>query len=365
MTLDVTVATGPLAAAAAGLSRLLPGRSPHPAHACVLLRADHGRLQLVAGDGEVGVRADAPAVGHEPGEVVVSRRVFTDTVASLDAPEVRLVAEGTRLAVRVPGARFALPCVEGIGPPPARLPAAVGSVAGADLLAGAVPVAAAASREHSLPIFTGVRVRSQDGRLSLLATDRFRLAWAIMPWEPTADADVLVPAWVLGEAARQVGRSGTVTLHADGDLFGLSWEGGSAVTSTLGSPFPDAQLDRLLDMTPECTAEVDADALSGAVHRASRYGGEHGRVAVQVTDGALLVRASDQLSGESEETVKAAVRGDHVARSYQARFLVDALRPFAGHTVVMRIQAGLRPTGFTAAPSPVELHYLVVPMRTD
>ena len=55
-------------------------------------------------------------------------------------------------------------------------------------------------------------------------------------------------------------------------------------------------------------------------------------MAVQVTDGALLVRASDQLSGESEETVKAAVRGDHVARSYQARFLVDALRPFAGHT---------------------------------
>ena len=40
-----------------------------------------------------------------------------------------------------------------------------------------------AVREHSLPIFTGVRVRSQDGRLSLLATDRFRLAWAIMPWE--------------------------------------------------------------------------------------------------------------------------------------------------------------------------------------
>jgi len=117
---------------------------------------------------------------------------------------------------------------------------------------------------------------------------------------------------------------------------------------------------------PECVIEVESDALASAVDRASRYAGAHGRVAIQAIDGALLVRSSDLLTGESEETVKAAVRADHVTRFYQARLLSDALRPAARHTVQIRIQAGLRATelivttGVTAA---VHLRYLVVPVR--
>jgi DNA polymerase-3 subunit beta len=308
------------------------------------------------------------ATTHEPGEIVVSRRGLTDTMAALDAPEVRLTAEGARLAVRMPGARFALPRMGDDCPAPTRLPTAVGAISGAELRAAAVPVAGAASREHALPIFTGVRLRSHDGRLSLLATDRYRLASASVCWQPagTGAVDALVPAAVFAEAAKQAGRADMVVVHADGDLFGLAWDGGSLVTSTLGAPFPDAQLDRLLDVVPECVVDVGADALAGAVDRASRYAGAPGRVAVEAIDGALRVRASDVLSGESEETVKAAVRGDHVTRFYQPRLLSDALRAFSGHTVQLRVQAGLRATEFAAeadAAPAVHLRYLVVPMR--
>jgi DNA polymerase III subunit beta len=157
-----------------------------------------------------------------------------------------------------------------------------------------------------------------------------------------------------------------VRVHAGGDLFGLAWDGGSIVTSTLGDAFPDAQLDRLVDVTPECVIEVESDALAAAVDRAARCGGAHGRVAVQAVDGAVLIRASDPLSGESEETVKATVRGGHLTRFYQARLLSDALRPTARHAVQLRIQADLRPTAITGTGGPaaaVDLHYLVVPMR--
>ncbi|WP_203935634.1 DNA polymerase III subunit beta [Planosporangium mesophilum] len=365
---DVTAPTEPLAEAAARMSRLLPVRSARPTHAGVLLRADDNGLLLVSSDGELTVRLRVVATTHEPGEIVVSRRGLTDTMAALDAPEVRLTAEGPRLAVRMPGARFALPRVGDAYPAPTRLPTAVGAISGAELRAAAVPVAGAASREHALPIFTGVRLRSHDGHVSLLATGRYRLASASVCWQPagTGAVDALVPATVFAEAAKQAGRADMVVVHADGDLFGLAWDGGSVVTSTLGAPFPDAQLDRLLDVVPECAIDVGADVLAGAVDRASRYAGAPGRVEVEAIDGALRVRASDVLSGESEETVKAAVRGDHVTRFYQPRLLSDALRAFSGHTVQLRVQAGMRATEFTAgagAAPAVHLRYLVVPMR--
>jgi DNA polymerase-3 subunit beta len=320
-----------------------------------------------------------PAVVHERGEAVISRRGLAETVAALDVPEVRLVAEGARLAVRLPGARFALPLLADSRPAPAALPRRAGEVAGAVLRAAVAPVAGAASREHALPIFTGVRLRSGGGRLSLLATDRYRLASASMAWHPaeagTADGvpgggagpevDALVPAAILAETARQAGRAETVAVHAGGDLFGLAWEGGSVVTPTLGDAFPDAQLDRLLELSPECVVEVEAAALVAAVDRASRYAGAPGRVAVEAGDGVLLVRASDPLTGESEEAVKAAVRGDHLTRFYQARLLGDALRAFGAHHVWMRVQGGIRATELCCASPevPVDLRYLVVPLR--
>ena len=108
--------------------------------------------------------------------------------------------------------------------------------------------------------------------------------------------EALVPAAVLAEACRQAGRADEVQVHAGADLFGLAWEGGSIVTATLGDVFPDAQLDRLVDVTPECVIEVESDALAAAVDRAARCGGAYGQVAVQAIDGAVLIRASDPLS---------------------------------------------------------------------
>jgi DNA polymerase-3 subunit beta len=360
---EVTAPTAPLAAAAARMSRLLPGRASRPAHGAVLLRADAAGLSLVAADDECGVRMRVPVRTHGAGEVVVSRSGLAETVGLLDAPEVRLVAEGARLAVRTPGARFALPRLVDTRPAPPDLPPIAGTLTGA-ALAVAVPVAGAASREHALPIFTGVRVRSDADRLSLLATDRYRLAAATLPWQASGHAvDALVPAAFLAEAARQAGRDGSVAVHAAGDLFALAWADGSVVTATLGATFPDTQLHRLLDIAPECVVAVGADAFAAAVDRASRYGGVHRRVSLRADDGALVVRASDPLTGESEETVKATVHGDHVTRHYQARLLHDALRPFAGQVVELRVQAGLRATEFTAAPG--DLRYLVVPMRSD
>lgn len=364
MSLELTAVTAPLAEAAARIARLLPARSLQPALATVLLRGDADGLLVAATDGELSVRVVVPAVVHTDGEVLVSRRGFADTLASLDAHEVRLAVEGSRLAVRTADARFALPSLDGaVRPGPVAFPPLVGMVAGAALGAAAA-VCGAASRDGALPIFTGVRIRSAGDRLSLIATDRYRMASATIPIEgPAAEEAVLVPAASLAEVCRQAARAEAVRVHAGGDRFGLSWDGWTVVVASLAGPFPDQQLDRLLDIAPECTVEVTAEALAGAVQRAVPYAGPHGRVTMRIGDGVLRISGSDPLHGESEEAVKASVRGDHVTVHCQSRFLIDALRPYAGQTVTLRVQAGLRATAFTAPGS--DLTYLVVPMRTN
>ncbi|WP_432995533.1 hypothetical protein [Dactylosporangium sp. CA-233914] len=417
--LDVTVPVRPLAEAAALAVRLLTARSPQPVHAAVLLRAEDDTVTLSATDGALTVRLRVPATVHTPGESLVSRRGLADTLTALQAPQARLLAEGSRLAVKVPGARFALPVLADDWPAVPALPPQTTRAEGPVLRTATAAVSGAASREHALPIFTGVRLRAIGGTLSLLATDRYRLAAATLPITapaaaspaPAADPDTalglgssgrdshsggsvggrsaggsaadggaadggpaaaigpvaqfeaLVPAGLLTRIAPVLGRAETVGLHVAGELFGLSWPGGSVVTPTLGDSYPDAQFDRLLAVEPECVVELEANALAAAVERAAAYAGQHGRVTLQSIEGALLVRAADPLRGESEETVKAVVRSGQATRAYQARLLTDALHAFPGETVALRIQPALRATEVTTPTA--DLRYLIVPMRPD
>ncbi|KOX31654.1 DNA polymerase III subunit beta [Saccharothrix sp. NRRL B-16348] len=365
--MDLTATTADLATAAADVARLLPTRVYDPVLAGLVLRADGGGVELAGSDREHAVRLTRAATVHADGAVVVPARPLADTLRSLEDPQVRLVVEGSRLAVRTSTARFALPLLDlsshpGIPP----LPPAVGVIPARTLTAALAPVSSAASKDDALPMFTGVRMHGAGGRLELIATDRYRMAFASLPWVPTGELDVLAPAVVLAEASRQPDRAADVTVHADADRIALSWAGGSVSTALLAAPFPDDRVRKLLEAVIDSTVVVEADVLAGAVRRAVPYAGPHGSVTIQVDDGELRVRGSDPQSGESEESVKATIDGNRVTKTFQARYLADALRAFSGRRVELRIQDGLRSTVLTsqAGPDGVELTYLVVPLRT-
>lgn len=364
--LEFSTSTAVLARAASRADRLLPTRAARPAG--VLLSAADQAVRVSAVDGETAVWGVVPATVHVPGDVLVGRRALASTLAALDAPEVRLRVEGSRLAVRTESARFALPLMDSAAQP--RLPEPppiAGQVDTAALRAAVTVVAAMASRD-GLPLFTGVRIRSAADRVTLLATDRFRLAVATLPWAPSPGGqpiDVLIPAVTLGDAARQLDGP-AVTLRAAPGAMALEWgehAGGVAVAS-LALPFPDAQLDRLLHVRAECTLDVSADRLRAAVERAMPFAGDAGSVSLDAGDGVVVVRGAQTPSGDSREEVKASVDGDRVTASYQGRYLIDGLRAFAGRRVLVRLQRGIAPTEIADAdPADGDLRCLVVPLR--
>ena len=67
------------------------------------------------------------------------------------------------------------------------MPEATGTIASSDEFAQAVAqVVVAAGRDELLPVFTGVRVEIEGDTLSLLATDRYRMALKEISWNPTS-----------------------------------------------------------------------------------------------------------------------------------------------------------------------------------
>lgn len=359
--MDVTVTTTELAGAASALVKLVPGKLIDPVLSGLLLTATAEGVSLAANDRERAARVHRDAVVHTEGRVLVPAKPLADTLRALEQQQVRLVVEGTKLAIRAPGARYALPMLDAdVHPGVGTAPAAAGAVDGGMFAAALATAVLAASRDDALPMFTGVRIRSEGDRLIMVATDRYQMALASLPWRAQGQVDALVPASLLSELARQL-PSGEVTVYADHDRFGLGWRGALATTSVLDGSFLHESKIHLSDVDTVVT--LDADALAGAVRRVGLYTDARGVLLVELGDSEIRLRGADTSAGEAEESVKATVDGGRTGQAYQARFLTDALRCFSGGQVRMEVQPGMRATVFSAVePTEPTVRYVVMPM---
>ena len=91
-------------------------------------------------------------------------------------------------------------------------------------------MAIAAGRDDTLPVLTGVRIEIAGDTLTLIATDRYRLAIRELRWNPARpdlDTAVLVPARVLGDTARALTSGAEVSISLGGDsLIGFAGQAG-------------------------------------------------------------------------------------------------------------------------------------------
>ncbi|HYS37513.1 MAG TPA: DNA polymerase III subunit beta [Pseudonocardiaceae bacterium] len=361
--MDLTATTADLASAGTDAARLLPARAPGPVLSGVLLTADATGVTVAGTDAERTVALRRPALVHTEGTVLVPGRPLADTLRALDVPEVRLVVEGARLAVRTPRGRFALPILDvDLHPGVPAPPAVAGRAAGRPLLRALAAVAGAASRDDALPLFTGVRVRSVGASLRLVATDRYRLAVAELPWAADTELDVLIPATLLTEITRQAAGAVELALHADTNRAAISWADAVVGTALLATPFPDET--RHIGTAGDARLVVDADELLGAVRRVGLYADGRGALAVELGDGEVRVRGGGADLGEADESVKATVTG-RLTQHYRVRYLTDALRVFAGRRINIEVKTGMHSTVLTAAepdPDGLDLHYVVMPI---
>src|ERR687890_220128 len=229
-----------LADAVTWTARSLPTRPPVPPLAGVRLEADaSGVLQLSSFDYEVSARSEVAADVSEPGTVLVSGRLLAEISRALPAKPVDVVLDGTKVTVTCGASRFTLLTmpVEDYPALPA-MPPVSGTIDGDALTQAVSQVTVAASRDDTLPLLTGVRVEIEGERITMLATDRYRLAMRELTWHPASpdiSAVALVRARTLSDAAKSLGGSAqvNVALSTGGGVDLIGFEAGGRHTTSL------------------------------------------------------------------------------------------------------------------------------------
>lgn len=322
-----------LADAAAWVARSLPARPPVPVLGGVLLEATSGssgdRLTVSGFDYETSARVELDATIGDPGRVLVSGRLLADITRALPAKPVDVVVDGARATISCGNSRFSLPTmpVEDYPQLPA-MPQIAGVVPG-DVLAQAVQqVAVAAGRDDTLPMLTGIRLEIDGPRLTLAATDRFRLAVRELEWTPEdagLTTSVLIPARTLADVAKTLAGAGPVelALSAGDGMLGITGGGRRATTRLLDAEFP--RFRQLIPTEHTSATVVESAALVEAIKRVQLVTDRVAQVRMEFGDDGLRLSAGGDEVGSAEEELPCEFDGAPLVIAFNPGYLLDAL----------------------------------------
>jgi DNA polymerase-3 subunit beta len=366
-----------LAEAVAWVARSLPSRPSIPVLGGVLIDAGDDEsssdaLTVSGFDYEVSATVDVPATIAAGGRALVSGRLLADITKSLPAQPVEISVDGSRVSITCGSAKFSLPTmpVEDYPQLP-TMPQRAGEITGEVFGQAVSQVAIAAGRDDTLPMLTGVRLEIADDKLTLVATDRFRLAMREFEWRSggeVSDAAVLVPARTLAEAAKTLGTNGNtvqVSLASGDGLLGLSGSGRRATSRLLDAEFPKYR--QLLPSEHTAAAIIGVSSLVDAIKRVSLVAERGTQVRLEFSDASLRLSAGGDDEGSAEEELTVEYTGDPVTIAFNPGYLLDGLgalhtdRAHLSFTTPNR-PALIKPVGEDGEVLPGYL-YLLMPVR--
>lgn len=316
--------------------KLLPQRTTLPILSGVLIQANDDGLVLSSFDYEVSSRTEIKADVEEPGTVLVSGRLLAEIAGRLPNAPVKVSTEESRISVTCGSASFTLlsmpveeyPSIPEIGEQTGLVPA--------EEFASAVSqVAVAASRDDVTPVITGVQLEVRENNVSLVATDRYRVAIREIEWDGGGVAGegvdaltALVPARTLQEVGKTFGHSGNlsiaITSRDDRELIAFSADRKTVTSLLIKGNFPPVR--RLFPETVDNYAVMNTAELIEATRRVALVLEREAALRYTFTAEGLTLEAIGSEQAQASESIDAILTGDETVVSLKPQFLLDGLQ---------------------------------------
>lgn len=342
--------------------KMLPARTTLPILSGVLIEATTEGLVFSSFDYEVSTQTKVAATVETPGRVLVSGRLLAEIANRLPNAPVTFESVEFRIQVSCGSANFTLlsmPVEE--YPTIPQVEGETGVLPAEEFSSAVAQVAVAASRDDVTPVITGVQLEITGNSLSLVATDRYRVAIRDIPWESTGDvADItaLVPARTIQEIGKTFGHSGNISISItnkdDRELIAFTADNKTVTSLLIKGNFPPVK--RLFPEKVENYAVVNTAELIEATRRVKLVVEREAALRFTFANNGLTLEAIGGEQAQASETIDAVISGPDVVVSLKPDFLLDGLG--AVHSEFTRI-------GFTSVENPAKPGPVLITSQTS
>ncbi|HJH12688.1 MULTISPECIES: DNA polymerase III subunit beta [Brevibacterium] len=319
-----------LADAVTWTTKSIPQRPAVPVLTGLLITANaDGSVDLAVFDYEVSARARIAADVEVEGTILVSGRLLADIARALPPQPVVFELDGTKVSVTCGSSRFALmtmPVEEYPALP--EVPETTGVISASDFQSAVGQVNIATSKDETLPILTAMRVEIEGDRVTLLATDRYRLAVREFTWNPRnpqVEAVALVRGKTMAEAAKAMSGDIEIALAESGGKEMLAFSSEGRVTTSLLVEGDYPKVRSLFPKDVAITAVMETSALREAVRRVSLVAERNSPIKFEFADGSLVLRAGAGDDAQATEALPATIEGEDITTGFNPGYIAEGL----------------------------------------
>ena len=362
-----------LAEAVGWTARSLPARPTSPVLSGLLITAENGEVAIAGFDHEISARQVVEADIEQDGTCLVPGKMLADICRSLPSAPVEFAASDSKVFISCRSAKFqlaAMPLVD--YPELPELPEVSGTVDGTEFARAVSQVLVAASKDETLPILTGIRLEVQGDTMTLLATDRYRLAMRELTWSPTnpeISAQVLIKSKTLAEVGRTLAGSGELSIALPDAHELIGFEAASRRTTSV---LMDGDYPNIRALFPEETqihAVIRTSDLAEAARRISLVAERNTPLRLAFSEtGEVVIDAGRGDEAQGSETLQAHLSGQEVTVAYNPAYLSEGLGALTTEFVRFSFTEPTRPAVLSGqdeilGDDSTEYRYLLMPVR--
>jgi DNA polymerase-3 subunit beta len=308
--------------------RMLSPRPQLPQLSGALIDAQDSKVTLSIFDYEVVAKVTINASVEKPGKTLVQARLLSEIVSKLPGETVLLDLGDSRVSITSGSSKFSLSAMSMAEyPQTPDVPTGSGSLGAEDFANAVSEVSIAASREEVTPVLTAVMMSSSSKELSLVATDRFRVAVKSVPWAKTAkESEVLIPARVVSEIAKTFASGEDVNIglgEGEKEMVGFTSGNKMVATTTIKGKYP-AVLQLFPDETPHF-AVLNTSDLADATKRVSLVVDRDKPIRFSFSAAEASLESIGSDVADASEQVTCSLTGEDTVVSLKPQFLIDAL----------------------------------------
>ena len=356
------------------VARSLSSRPIKPELLGIMIDVDTS-ITLTGSDLETSTKAILKADISAKGKVLVPGRLLAEIARSLPNKPITFVLDGTRVLVTAGTAKFTLPTLSvNEYPNLPELPETAGVIP-SDVFAHAVnQVAIAAGKDDSLPTLTGVHIEINHNKITLAATDRYRLAVRELNWQAKnseIEVNTLVRARTLADAAKSLTAHSQVTLAlsplgSNERLIGFLSELKTMTSRTLDGTFPPFK--HLLPTNSVAQATIEVGPFLDSVRRVALVTDKTVPLRLIFTPNSLQLEAGAGEDAQATEELDIIYTGEPISIAFNPQYLTDGLQAIGTPYVQINFTGASKPAVLTGkhelnGARDESYQYLLMPMR--
>ncbi|MFD1363143.1 DNA polymerase III subunit beta [Lentibacillus salinarum] len=352
--------------------------TPIPALTGMHLAANQDSLTITGGDSDLFIRTFIPSDETEGVEIIeegsiilpakelagIAQKMPKDLIAFATTDETKMQISSGKSNFTLNGANGSdypkLPKVEGDSYP----------VKGQVLQELVEKTAYATSNMETRPVLTGANLFHQEGSIGMVATDSHRLSKVVGEEQLEGDiSPVTIPEKTLQKLPKLIGDAETVHVKQTDSQIMFQTEEIQVFSRLLDGNYP--QTDRLISAEHKTRLTTNRKDFLSSMERSTILA-EKGKqiVTLEIKDEnsgifetIKLSHNSDEVGQSIEDIIVDETEGEEIKISFNAQFMIDALKRIDDEKVVIEFNGAMRP--FIIKPEN-KTHFiqLILPVRT-